>query len=175
MASGETFTELYVDLWHRDYPNRIARFNEDHGSDQVGRILAHLEATGWKINEIEIHTDYNSGEYINVKRLAVVTAVFDALATDPENAGIIIAYGELFGWHDAEVFEHGRHGRPYMEGYQGVYDSEEAFMADWLEQVDYLPENLPDWIEINYQKTFDNVRSDFNTHEYGSELYVFTN
>ena len=175
MASGETFTKLYIDLWHRDYPNRIGEINEDHSPEQVASILNHLESTGWKINDVEIHTDYNSGEFINVKSLSVLAAIFDALATDPENAGVIIAYGELFGWDSDEPFTQSRYGRPYLEGYQGVYDSESQFMAEWLEQVDYLPENLPSWIVIDHEETFNNVRDDFQTYEYGSELYVFTN
>lgn len=156
--------------------DRRLSFTTDHSSDQVANIINGSVENGWRILSVHIYTDYNSrGEFINVKDPEVISAVFGALAEDPENAGVIISFGELFGWHDPDPFTHTRYGRSYIDGFQGYYESETDFAQNICEELDILPVGIPDWIVIDWESTGENLMDDFLSHDYNETLYFFAN
>lgn len=173
MAQGSEFRELVVEFWHAERENRTIIVDDSHDADQFNRIIDHLSNTGWGINDVQICTDYTrEGESVDITSDSVLKGVFDALCEDPNHAGTIIAYGELFGWHDAEVFEDSRHGRPYMEGYYGVYNSLEEFAEEFSEN---LEGEIPDWVSVDWTETAQTLMQDFQCEEFEGELYIFSN
>ena len=46
-------------------------------------------------------------------------------------------------------------------------------LEDLLEDCDYIPKDLPSWIKINWQATYDNMKEDYNEIELnGNTFYV---
>jgi len=182
MAVGESFSHLEIcfsavvgtEGTDRRTLYRDVEFDGTHDPSQIDNILRGMERSGWEIHSALIHTD-NDSEYIDSKDAATVSAVFDALFESPDNAGRIIAYGELFHWV-ASNFEHTRYGRKYEDGYYGVYDSEEDFAQEFVENDEEFSAVLTSsYISVDWERTANNLMNDFASHEYGYELYIFAN
>lgn len=76
---------------------------------------------------------------------------------------------ELHGWIDSDTVEQwldnlGYDGTEnpeeleveFSDAYQGEYSDEEEFTRDLLENSGYIPNDLPEWIKIDFQATWDN-------------------
>jgi len=182
MAIGESFNYLELSFCatvgtegiDRRVIFRDVEFDDTHDATQVDNIIKGMERAGWEIHTALINTD-NDSQYIDNKDAATVSAVFDALFESPEDAGKIIAYGELFGWMESN-FERNRYGRKYEDGFYGVYDNAEEFAQEFVENDEEFSGilNSP-YVSIDWELTADNLMNDFATHEYGYELYVFAN
>lgn len=182
MAMGETFTYLEItfsatvgtpgiDL-HVIF--RDVEFDDTHDATQVDNIIRGMERSGWEIHSALINTE-NDSEYIDNKDAGTVSAVFDALFESPEDAGKIIAYGELFGWTENN-FERNRYGRKYEDGFYGVYDSAKDFAQEFFENDEELSSVLTNpYLSIDWEDTADNLMNDFASYEFGYELYIFAN
>lgn len=182
MAIGETFTHLEIcfsatigtpgiDL-HVIF--RDVEFDDTHDATQVDNIIKGMERSGWEIHSALINTD-NDSHYIGAKDHATVSAVFDALFESPDDAGKVIAYGELFGWM-ASNFEMTRYGRKYEDGFYGVYDSAREFAQEFVENDEEMSSLLTHpYISIDWEDTADNLMNDFASYEFGYELYIFAN
>lgn len=182
MAVGETFSHLELTFFamvgtagvDRHPIFRELEFTDLHDCGSVDNIIKGMERSGWEIHSATVHTD-NDYEKLDTKDAATVSAVFDALFESPEDAGKVIAYGELFGWQESH-FERTRYGRGYEDGFYGVYDNAEEFAQEFVENDEEFSGilNSP-YVSIDWELTADNLRNDFATHEYGYELYVFAN
>lgn len=182
MAIGEGFTYLEISFsaWigtegiDRRVIFRDVEFDDTHDATQVDNIIKGMERSGWEIHSALINTDSDS-HYIGAKDHATVSAVFDALFESPDNAGRIIAYGELFGWMESN-FEMTRYGRKYEDGYYGVYDSEEDFAQEFVENDEEMSSLLTHpYIFIDWETTARNLMDDFADYEYAGEIYIFAN
>lgn len=47
------------------------------------------------------------------------------------------------------------------------------YVIDLLEDCGYISKDFPSWIEIDWQKTADNVRQDYSEIEYEGRYYLF--
>lgn len=183
MAVGETFSHVEVSFTafvgtegiDRRVITRDVEFDDTHDCGSVDNIIKGMERAGWEIHRVFIHTDNDYLNASDIKDAATLSAVFDALFESPDDAGKIIAYGELFGWTESN-FERNRYGRAYEDGYYGVYDTAEEFAQEFVENDEEFSGilNSP-YVSIDWEMTADNLRNDFATHEYGYELYVFAN
>jgi hypothetical protein len=53
-----------------------------------------------------------------------------------------------------------------QEAFQGEHESEEEFTRELLEETDTLPADLPSWVCIDYQRTWDSaLRFDFFAYD----------
>jgi hypothetical protein len=178
MAVGETFEfmDITVSAIVQDKEGnsrvifRDLSFNETHDTGSVDNILSGMANCGWTILNVVIVTG-NDSCWTSIKDFRTVHAVFDALFESPDKAGVIVAYGELFGW-DYSGFERNRWGRKYEEGYQGVYDDEEEFAREFVDNEDFYQ---PWWLSIDWEDTTATIMNDHASHEYGYETYVFVN
>ena len=178
MAIGETFE--YAELDFRTFTGtegidrkvifRGLEFDDTHEPSQVESIVKGSESNGWSLYGLTIHTE---SDYVitGIRDAETAFAVFDALFESPENAGQIIAYGELFGWL-ASNFERNRWGRKYEEGYHGVYDDEEDFAREFVEND---ASEIPWYVSIDWEDTTATIMNDHASYEYGSEVYIFAN
>jgi hypothetical protein len=155
---------------------RKLEFDDSHDYDRVQSVITSMTNNGWDIFSVTIHTERTrDGVDVDIKDSKVLGAVFEALVTDPENAGTIIAFGELFGWNDAEPFTQTRWGQGYMEAFYGTHSDMADFIQEWARDTDIIPDGFPDWIAIDWTQTFENVKSDFQTFDFEYETYVFLN
>lgn len=182
MAIGETFSHLEITFTafvgtegiDRRVIFRDVEFDDTHDCGSVDNIIKGMERAGWEIHTALIHTD-NDSMYISGTDAATVSAVFDALFESPEDAGKIIAYGELFGWTESN-FERSRYGRSYEDGFYGMYDNAEEFAQEFVENDKELSAVLTSpYISVDWVQTADNLMNDFASYYYGYELYVFAN
>lgn len=179
MASGESFERMTVNLLKGKRSYTFEFTDADH-YDLVRLMLCNMVEHGWTLRSAYMHTDYsdtrtvNRGELLGTTDAHNVSAIFEALVHDPENAGVIYSYGELFSW-DAEYFENSRYGRPYQEGYQGVYalDSYAAeFAFDWYQGLNAI---IPEGLIIDWKSTGEDLMDSFCDNEFGDEIYIFAN
>lgn len=182
MAIGEGFSYVSVEFTafvgsegiDRRVILREMDFDDTHDTTQVENIVKGMERSGWMLKRIEIHTDSDSF-FIPTLTAETFAAVFDALFESPEDAGKIIAYGELFGWM-ASNFERNRYGRKYEDGFYGVYDTATDFAQEFFENDEELSAVLTNpYLSIDWEDTARNLLNDFAEFEYGYELYVFAN
>src|SRR5690606_21902874 len=47
------------------------------------------------------------------------------------------------------------------------------YVIDLLEDIGYISKDFPSWIEIDWEKTADNVRQDYSEIEYEGRYYLF--
>lgn len=47
------------------------------------------------------------------------------------------------------------------------------YVIDLLEDCGYISKDFPSWIEIDWQKTADNVRQDYSEIEYEGKIYLY--
>lgn len=182
MAMGEGFSYVSVEFTafvgregiDRRVILRELDFDDTHDTGSVENIVKGMERAGWMIKRVEIHTDSDSF-FVPTLTAETFAAVFDALFESPENAGQIIAYGELFGWM-AENFEMTRYGRKYEDGYYGVYDTLTDFAQEFAENDEEFSGILSSpYISVDWEATADNLLNDFSDFEYGYEIYIFAN
>lgn len=182
MAIGETFSHIELSFSafvgtegvDRRVISRELSFDEMDDSSQVENIVKGMERSGWMLKRVEINTDSDSF-FADIRDADTLSAVFDALFESPDNAGQIIAYGELFGWM-ASNFENTRYGRKYEDGYYGVYDNEEDFAQEFVENDEEISSVFSHpYISIDWETTAQNLMSDFASFEYAYEIYVFAN
>lgn len=180
MAIGETFSHIelsfsaFVGMEGIDQRVilRELSFDEMDDSAQVTNIVKGMERSGWMLKRVEINT-YSDSFFADIRDADTLSAVFDALFESPDNAGQIIAYGELFGWM-ASNFERNRYGRKYEDGYYGVYDNEEDFAQEFVENDEEMAAVFSHpYISIDWETTVQNLMNDFSSFEYAYELYVF--
>lgn len=182
MASGATFESLQISFAafvgtegiDRRVIFRDVEFDDTHDTGSVENIVMGMDRAGWQISSALISTD-NDSEYIDSKDAATVAAVFDALFESPDEAGKIIAYGELFGWTESN-FERNRYGRKYEDGFYGVYDNDEDFAQEFFENDEELSAVLTNpYLSIDWEDTARNLMNDFASFEFGWETYIFAN
>lgn len=178
MATGETFSHLEITFSafvgtegiDRRVILRELEFDDTHSASQVDNILKGMERAGWDILNVHIATGSDS-VYPAIKDAGTLSAVFDALFESPEDAGKIIAYGVLFGWTESH-FEHSRYGRKFDDGYQGVYDNEEDFAREFVENDG---SEIPWYVTIDWEDTTATIMNDHASYDYGYETYIFVN
>jgi hypothetical protein len=128
-----------------------------------------LDAAGWRVTGVRIFTTFSS-EFVKILDVETVAEVFGALLEDSDEAGTIIAYGELFGW-TAEPFTRNRYGRAYKEGFHGVYET----LGDFARQhvCEDQDEHIPDYVVVDWEKTYNEISDGFSDFEYDNRFYVF--
>jgi hypothetical protein len=149
---------------------RSFELDDAHSPDSLQSLVTRMENTGWIFSAAEIHTEYSS-ETVSIKDAATLSEVFGALCEDVDNAGQIIAYGELYGW-DASPFERNRYGRSYTEGFQGIYHSLAEMAEEWVTET--TDTEIPDYIVVDWEETADNLNGVLETFEYDYMIYAFT-
>jgi hypothetical protein len=150
---------------------RDLEFDETHDYGSVANIVKGMARTGWDIHTVAFHT-VDDVEYPSIDDAETLAAVFEALASDTEKAGQILAYGELFGW-EASNFEHSRHGRPYDDGFYGVFEDEEEFAQEYVENTEGI--DIPGYLVIDWYRTAQEIMWDFCSYEHGWQVYIFAN
>jgi hypothetical protein len=170
MGYGAEFKSIMF-VMSQDNRERFFHLDESHDSDIVESLATRMANAGWTIGGVRIFTKWNS-EYVDIKNAETLSAIFEALVSEPENAGAIISYGELFGWTSAP-FTRTRNGYGYKEGYYGVYRDGAEFAKEHAEGTEEMA-NVPSWICIDWEESYDEIRGDFATNNYEDEMYVFT-
>ena len=67
--------------------------------------------------------------------------------------------------YDVDTVEH------FEEMYQGQYDSGASFAEELCQDCGYITRELPSWIEIDWQKTWDNALSYDYTELIGGHIF----
>jgi hypothetical protein len=67
----------------------------------------------------------------------------------------IEAYLDHFGYTGEDDEDPQEIGNEFQDAYQGEYSDDEEFTRELLESTGYLPADLPDWIKIDFQETWD--------------------
>lgn len=173
--TGETFDHVEFAFQRNRGNGQIdyaeLSLTEEHDVDRLESLFLRARKMGWIPVGAKIYTDSNPfGEYFAVRKFDVMAAIFDALATDPEHAGTIIAYMELFGVDSDEPFRHCRYGREYLDNHVGTYSSIENFAREWVDDCDV---EIPEWLSVDWEDTGNTLLNDFEYGYYGTELYVF--
>ena len=64
---------------------------------------------------------------------------------------------------DAYVDDYGTNGIEYFEdAYQGEYDSSAEFAEQIVTDCGYINNNIPSWVEIDWQATWENLSYDYS-------------
>ena len=64
---------------------------------------------------------------------------------------------------DAYVDDYGTNGIEYFEdAYQGEYDSSAEFAEQIVTDCGYINNNIPSWVEIDWQATWENLSYDYH-------------
>ena len=64
---------------------------------------------------------------------------------------------------DAYVDDYGTNGIEYFEdAYQGEYDSVAEFAEQIVTDCGYINNNIPSWVEIDWQATWENLSYDYS-------------
>ena len=64
---------------------------------------------------------------------------------------------------DEYVEDYGTNGIEYFEdAYQGEYDSSAEFAEQIVTDCGYINNNMPSWVEIDWQATWDNLSYDYS-------------
>jgi hypothetical protein len=170
MGYGAVFTGILFTM-ENEGRTRFFELDDSHDSDSVESLVTRMEHAGWLIGGVRIYTKFSS-EFADIRNAETFSAVFEALVSEPENAGVIISYGELFGW-TSQPFTHTRNGYGYKEGYYGVYRDGAEFAKEHAEQTEDMT-NVPSWVCVDWEESYDEIRGDFATNDYEDEMYVFT-
>lgn len=81
---------------------------------------------------------------------------------------ILEAYCYCMGYNDGDIYEL---INKVEESYNGEYDNDIHFVSNLLEGCGDLPQNLPNYIHIDWEKTAWNIMLDYST----SNNYYFRN
>lgn len=145
--------------------DRVIEITDGHDAEQFGRIVESLKSLGWSVIETLIDDDYYDIPLNSLS--AVASALLDA-----HDIGVVIAFGEIFGWHNASVFEDGRWGqRDYEDAFQGVYDSVADFAESFVKDCYSL--EIPDFVSIDWEETGNTLMQGNESYEYDGSLYIF--
>ena len=75
--------------------------------------------------------------------------------------GLVEEYGQ--GLVDEYVEDYGTNGIEYFEdAYQGEYESVSDFAEQIVTDCGYINSNIPSWVEIDWQATWENLSYDYS-------------
>lgn len=164
------FSWINIVAVHNDSQiTRNLEFDYGHDSSQVSNILDSMGRNGWTILEVAVDSDYGN-EPVDITNWDVLSAFAAALIENVNDAGQMIAYGELYGWDEPAYFTNSRHGYGYEEGFQGAYDSEEDFARGFAEETG---EDIPSWVVVDWERTTNELMYDHDAWELFGEVYIF--
>ena len=63
----------------------------------------------------------------------------------------------------------------FRDMYYGCYDSGEEFAESICKECGYIPNDLPSWVEIDWESTWDNLSQDYTLIDADGESHIFTN
>ena len=95
------------------------------------------------------------GEQAFVDHYETYVALFDQYQIDA-----IDAFIETFSIEDIDHFQ---------DAYYGEYESGAEFAEEFARDIGEIPRNLPSWIEIDWQESWENLSYDF----YEENGYIF--
>jgi|SRR5690242_6277983 len=169
---GEEFRDMVMSFFNGKH-TRTINIDADHSSDTLESILSRMYVSGWQILSVSVETNCDT-ESVQVSDFMALAALADALITEPEHAGTILAYGELNGFNVAEYWEHTRYGRKFLQEFMGVYGSDMArTLVEEFISNDEL--ELPIWLSVDYEATARDILTDFNHTDLRGQTYVFVN
>ena len=120
-------------------------------SKETLELLEDVVSEGEAKEFIEIH-----GEQAFVDHYETYVALFDQYQIDA-----IDAFIETFSIEDIDHFS---------DAYYGEYESGAEFAEEFARDIGEIPRNLPSWIEIDWQESWENLSYDF----YEENGYIFS-
>ena len=63
----------------------------------------------------------------------------------------------------------------FEDMYYGGYDSPEEFAESICQDCGYIPNDLPSWIEIDWERTWENLSQDYTEVDADGQTYIFRN
>ena len=96
------------------------------------------------------------GEQAFIDHYETYVALFDQYQIDA-----IDAFIETFSIEDIDHFQ---------DAYYGEYESGAEFAEEFARDIGEIPRNLPSWIEIDWQESWENLSYDF----YEENGYIFS-
>ena len=120
-------------------------------SKETLELLEDVVSEGEAKEFIETH-----GEQAFVDHYETYVALFDQYQIDA-----IDAFIETFSIEDIDHFS---------DAYYGEYESGAEFAEEFARDIGEIPRNLPSWIEIDWQESWENLSYDF----YEENGYIFS-
>ena len=120
-------------------------------SKETLELLEDVVSEGEAKEFIETH-----GEQAFVDHYETYVALFDQYQIDA-----IDAFIETFSIEDIDHFQ---------DAYYGEYESGAEFAEEFARDIGEIPRNLPSWIEIDWQESWENLSYDF----YEENGYIFS-
>ena len=120
-------------------------------SKETLELLEDVVSEGEAKEFIETH-----GEQAFIDHYETYVALFDQYQIDA-----IDAFIETFSIEDIDHFQ---------DAYYGEYESGAEFAEEFARDIGEIPRNLPSWIEIDWQESWENLSYDF----YEENGYIFS-
>ena len=120
-------------------------------SKETLELLEDVVSEGEAKEFIETH-----GEQAFIDHYETYVALFDQYQIDA-----IDAFIETFSIEDIDHFS---------DAYYGEYESGAEFAEEFARDIGEIPRNLPSWIEIDWQESWENLSYDF----YEENGYIFS-
>ena len=115
----------------------------DKVSENIQELLEEVTDEKLALEFIEEHGEKDFAEY------------YEQYETLAEEYGqwLVDAYVEDYGTNGIEYFE---------DAYQGEYESGAEFAEQIVTDCGYINNNIPSWVEIDWQATWDNLSYDYS-------------
>ena len=112
-------------------------------SENTQELLEEVTDEKLALEFIEEHGEEKFGEYYEQ---------YEALVEE-YGQGLVDAYVDDYGTNGIEYFE---------EAYQGEYESGAQFAEQIVTDCGYINNNIPSWVEIDWQATWENLSYDYH-------------
>lgn len=98
---------------------------------------------------------------------------FQWISLDDDDRELITVYREAIGNEFPDIESEIEAAR---DAFQGTADTEAEFAERTAEELGEIPENLPTWICIDWQQSWDSgLQSAYSTHYHNGEIWFFLN
>lgn len=156
---------ITTDLYH--FHN--VELTSKHEADTFERVAFALENAGYTIVSVVVDDGYSPEELVNGYRISdaeEISALFRGLVDDGHRADAYVAHIKEYGWDASQLTTE------WMDdNYRGGWSSAADYVEDLV--TDCYEMNVPDFVEVDWESTAENLESDYDFVYYYGQIHVF--
>lgn len=151
------------------YHFHTLELTSDHDADAFERVAFALENAKYTITSVVVDDSYSPDELVreyHVPDAEEISELFRGMVDDSYRYAAYIAYVVRYGWDASELTEEWMN-----DHYHGSWGS----AADYAEILvdDFYEMTTPDFVEIDWEATAENLETDYDFVSYYGEIHVF--
>lgn len=157
---------ITTDLYHF----HTVELDNSHDPDTFERVANVLERAEYTITSVVVDDSYSPEELVkeyHIPSAEDISALFRGLVEDSHRYEGYIAHVIEYGWDASQLNE------SWMDdNYRGAWPSAADYVEDLV--TDCYEMNTPDFVEIDWEATAENLESDYDFAYYYGSYHVFS-